>query len=57
MRTVVALTDAIAISTGLPAITIGADWPRSSAGASAKPAPAEPIALRALRLVTGMGAL
>ena len=40
MRTVTGLTSATAISTGIPAMRIGADWPRMTTGLKAAAAPA-----------------
>jgi hypothetical protein len=53
-RMVAGLTDATMISTGWPATTMGPDWPRMMAGASASPAPAEPSRVIAARRDTRM---
>ncbi len=40
MRTVTGLIEATEISTGIPAMRIGADWPRITTGLKAAAAPA-----------------
>jgi hypothetical protein len=47
MRTVTGVIDATAISTGTPAMRMGADWPRMIPPPNAMPAPAKPNCLSA----------
>ena len=49
IRTVTGLTDAMAISTGIPAMRIGAPWPRMVTGAIAAATPAAAICFKAER--------
>jgi hypothetical protein len=53
MRTVDVLTEAITISTGIPATTIGERCPRSTVPESATPAPAVPRCFKASRREIG----
>jgi hypothetical protein len=54
MRTVTGLIEATAISTGIPATRIGADWPRMTTGLKAAAAPAAARFFRARRRETGL---